>query len=136
MHCTESQPKLKQGLSENCIMACSYAKKTVSALCKRAHGGQVSVNELEVICTNLNQITELFQACLNLLNEEMKRLAVTALESVVKDRKEEYDTFVYYQSLLKYLCRHIAIKISGNITNSCRVSVVVFFMCAMIINII
>ena len=129
MHCTESQSKLKQGLSKNCIMACSYAKETVSALCERAHGGQVSVNELEVICINLNQITELFQACLKLPNERGKRLAVTALESVVKDRKEEYDTFVYYQSLLKYLCRYIAIKVSGNIT---RVSVV-FSICAMII---
>ena len=131
MHCTESQPKLKQGLSENCIMACSFAKKTVSALCERAHGGQVSVNEMEVVCTNLNQIIELFQACLNLPNERGKRIAVTALEYVIKDRKEEYDTFVYYQSLLKYLCRHIAIKVSGNITNSCSVSV--FLMCAMII---
>ena len=126
LSCTEFQPKLKKGLSGNCVTACSYAKKTVSALHERVYGGEVSVNELEVIFKNLDQTFELFQACLNLPNEEMKRLAVTALESVVKDRKEEYDKFVYYQSLLKYLCRHIAIKISGNITNSHRVSVVVF----------
>jgi translation initiation factor 2 beta subunit (eIF-2beta)/eIF-5 len=114
MHYTELQPKLKEGLSVNCIMACSCAKKTVSALCERAHDGKVSVNELKVIRTNLNQIIELFQACLSLSNEKGKKIAVDALKSVVKDRKEEYDTFLHYQSLLKYLCRHIADEVSGS----------------------
>ena len=97
-------------------MACSFAKKTVSALCERAHSGQVSVNELKVIRTNFDQILELFQACVSSTSEKGKKVAVSVLKSVVEDRKEEYDTFLHYQSLLKYLCRHIAIKISGNVT--------------------
>jgi hypothetical protein len=127
MHCTEFQPKLKQGLSANCVTACLYAKKTVSALRERAYSGEVSVNELEVICTNLNQIIELFQACY-LPSEKGKKVAVAALKSVVKDRKEEYDTFLKFQSLLKYLGRHIADKVSGNITSR-RVSTF-FYLCA------
>ena len=114
MHCTECQPKLKQGLSENCIRACSFAKTTVSALCERAHSGQVSVNELKVIRTNLNQILELFQAS-SRIEKEQKLIALTALESVVKDRREEHDTFLHYQTMLKHLCRHIALKVSGNL---------------------
>ena len=116
MHCTECQPKLKQGLSENCIRACLSAKKTISALCERARTGQVSINELKVIRTNLNQIVELFQA--SSTSEEGKKLiAVTALKSAVKDRKEEYDAFLQYQSMLKHVCRHIALNISGNLTS-------------------
>ena len=111
LSCTEFQPKLKKGLSGNCVTACSYAKKTVSALHERVYGGEVSVNELEVIFKNLDQTFELFQACLNLSNE-----MVTVIKSVVEDRKEEYDTFLHYQSLLKYLCRYIDDKVSGNMT--------------------
>ena len=103
-------------------MACSYAKKTVSALRERAYGGEVSVNELKVICKNIDQIIELFQACLSLPSEQGKKVAVTALRSVIEDRKEEYNTFLHYKSLLKYLSRHIDVKISGNITTFRRVS--------------
>lgn len=110
----EYQPKLKQGLSENCIRACSSAKATILALCERAHGGKVSVNELNIIGTNLNQILELFQASSS-IEKEQKFIALTELEAVIKDRREECDTFLYYQTILKHLCRHIALKDSGNL---------------------
>lgn len=113
MHCTERQPKLRQGLSENCIRACSSAKATVLALCERAQTGQVSVNELKLFSTNVNQIVELFQAS-SAIEREQKLIALTALRSAVKDRMDEYDTFLRYQTMLKHLCRHIALKVSGN----------------------
>jgi hypothetical protein len=125
MDYTEFQPKLKEGLSRNCTEACSSAKQTVSVLCERADGGHISVNELEVICTNLNQIIELFQACC-LPSEKGKEVAVAALRSVVKDRQEEYATFLHYQSLLKHLCDHISDKVSG----SYMTSFWIFLMCA------
>jgi hypothetical protein len=117
VHCTEYQPKLKQGLSENCIRACSFAKKTVSALCERAYSGQVSVNELKVIGTNLNQIIELFQAS-STIEKEQKLVVLSALRSVVEDRRKEYHTFLHYQTMLKHLCRHIGLKVSGKLISS------------------
>lgn len=114
-HCTEFQPKLS--LSENCIVACSSAKMTILALCERACNGQVSVNELKVIETNLNRTVELFQACLSEKGKELIDSEVTQLISAIKDRKEEYDTFLHYQSMLKQLSQHISLNISGNWTS-------------------
>jgi hypothetical protein len=87
-------------------------------LCERAHGGQVSVSELKVIDTNLNQILELFRAS-STIEKEQKWIALTELEAVVKDRREEYRTFLYYQTILKHLCRYIiAHKVSGKLISS------------------
>ena len=83
-------------------------------MCERAYEGQVTVNELKVVGTNLNQILELFQAS-STIEKEQKLVALTELEVVVKDRRKEYDTFLYHQTILKHLCRHIALKDSGNL---------------------
>ena len=111
LHCAELQPKLKAGLSENCIRACACAKTTVLALCERARIGQVSINELEVI-GNANQIIQLFQASSTIDKEKL--VVLTALKSVVEDRNQEYNIFLQHHTRLKHLFRHIAIKVEGN----------------------
>ena len=108
----ECQPKLKQGLSENCVGACSFAKNTVLALCGRAQTAQVSINELKMIGKNDEQMIQLFDAC-STVDQDKKLGALTALQSVIKDRKAEYTMFIQYQTVLKYLFRYLDPKIAG-----------------------
>ena len=81
-------------------------------MCDRAQTGQVSVNELREISKNDNLMVQLYDASLT-LDRDKKLGALTALQSVVRDRKEEYKAFVQQQTVLKYLVRFLDPKIAG-----------------------
>ena len=108
----EHRPKLRQGLSGNCTEACSYAKATVSSLCERFKTGEVSVNELKIAGKNTNQILHLFEASSG-TDRDKNVVTSTALQSVVEDRKLEFDIFLQHQTRLLYLCRYIAPQVTG-----------------------
>ena len=126
----ESQPKLRQGLSDNCVRACSFAKDTVLALCGRAQTGQVSINELKEIRKNDNLMLQLFDAS-STPDRDKKLGALAALQSVVKDRKEEYDTFSIHRKVLKYLIRFLDPKIAGILLNSWHTHIASMYVCMM-----
>ena len=106
----EHQPKLRQGLSENCVQACKSAKETVLSLCERFKTGEVSVNEVEIVVKNNMQIIHLFEAS---TGADDIIISLTSLESAIKERKEEYKQFKKYHTLLLYLCRHISVQVEG-----------------------
>ena len=123
----EYRPKLKQGLSPNCVEACSCAQATVLSLCNRCHTGQVSINELKIVVQNVDQILSLFQACTG-IDENKNLVHMTKLKSTVNERKKEFSIFFQRQTVLKYLCRFINDEVKGIPYQICACSVLIMLL--------
>ena len=90
-------------------------------MCDRARSGQVSINELKEVDKNDNLMVQLYDASLN-LDRDKKLGALAALQSVVRDRKEEYTAFIQQQMVLKHLVRFLDPKIAGIFMYKIRIS--------------
>ena len=112
--CSEKRPKLKEGLSGTCVQACSFAKSTVLSLCDRYISGEVSVNEVKATGRNVNHLCVLLQASSG-IDKNKALITTTALQSSVKDRREELSFFSHYQTVLAYLCDYIC-DVQGRIS--------------------
>ena len=110
----ECRPKLRQGLSQNCVEACSCAKKTVLSLCERLKTGQVSVNELKIAGKNVNHVLHLFEASSGTDTNKIL-VPMTTLKNAVNDRNDELKIFSLRQTVLQYLCRFIDDQVQGKL---------------------
>ena len=110
--CTANQPKLRQGLSNTCMEACSRAKEVVLSLCERIKTSQVSVNELKVIRRSSNQILHLFEASSG-VDRNKNLLPMTVLKNAIVSRTKELEIFLQRQVVLTHLCRLIRPEVKG-----------------------
>lgn len=103
----EHQPKLKEGLSDNCIKACRHAKGIISKLCQDIEQGEVVVNDLIIAGKDINRILKLYDASSTFKRDEMAE-TLCALENTVTQRKNEYGRFTQSQQHLRHLCHFIS----------------------------
>ena len=97
----ESESKLKDGLPQECLKACGCALSVFQNICERMQKRSITVNELQKIKNNYEQMKRLCEVAT--AHGSDKYLRIEAVDSAL----EELTAFEEHRSHLSHLCSNI-----------------------------
>ena len=104
---------MKEGLHENCKLACSCAISQLDEVSRQLREGDITIEELKIIHNkHLEQMERLYEARIPKHTQ-----ASNLLNSVIKMRLEEYEVFQDSLGHLQHLCQMIAHDVGGKMRN-------------------
>lgn len=115
----ESNSKLKQGLPDECQLACSCAVTMFEDVCKNIQKGDIPMEEMQKIKQKSSQMKRLCEA-VSLPGDEKRKqnMSFTDIDCVVEQRMQEFKVFEEYKGQLCQLCSHIPDTVQGKDMNS------------------
>ena len=96
-----SESKLKDGLPQECLKACDHALSVLQNICKRMQKRSITVNELQKITNNYEQMIKLCEVAT--IHGSNKHLLTKAVDSAL----EELTAFEEHRSHLFHLCKKL-----------------------------
>lgn len=112
---TGSESKLKEGLPDECQVACLCALTKFQEVCGRVQSGDISMSELHKIKGNSEQMKRLCAAVtVQGDKKEGRQLSFNTVQGALQQRLEEFSTFEQKRSYLSHLCTHLSSTIQGN----------------------
>ena len=110
--------KLKEGLPQECQIACLCALSGFQKVCDHMQKRSISVTELEKIKEHHAQMKRLCDAATAHGGEkETGQLSYKAMDSVLSQIMEEFGAFEEHQSHLSHLCSYIPVAVQGKLTS-------------------
>ena len=111
---TGSESKLKEGLPDECEVACLCALTTFQDVCGKVQSGDIPMSELRKIKGNSEQMKRLCAAAtVQGDKKEGKQLSFNTVQGALQQRLEEFSTFEQKRFYLSHLCNHLS-NIQGN----------------------
>ena len=114
LNTTGSESKLKEGLPDECQVACLCALTQFQEVCGRVQSGDIPMSELRKIKGNSEQMKRLCAAAtVQGDKKEGKQLSFNTVQGALQQRLKEFSSFEQKRSYLSHLCNHLS-NIQGN----------------------
>ena len=111
-----SKSKLKEGLPQECQIACLCALSGFQDVCNHMQKRSISVTELQKIKDNHEQMKRLYEAATaHGDSEESGQLSFQAVNSALSQIMEEFKVFEERRSHLSHLCSNIPDVVQGKV---------------------
>ena len=110
-----SKSKLKEGLPQECQIACLCALSGFQVVCDDMQKRNISVTELQKIKDNHEQMKRLCEAATAHDSKESGQLSYKAVNSALSQIMEEFKVFKEHQSHLSHLCSNIPDIVQGKL---------------------
>jgi hypothetical protein len=105
----ETDSKLKVGLPQECKETCVCAVSKMQQVCSELVSGNITMKELRKIKDNLEPVHRLCAAA----TSQRRRTERTAVNTALRLRLEEFETFDKHRVRLCHLCNELHIGIQG-----------------------
>ena len=107
--------KLKEGLPQECQMACSFAISKLDEVFRQLHMGDITIIDLQVIKKEQQQMKRLCESASTQQTEASNSVekSYEATIFAVEQRMEEFEIFREQKGILHHLCKEIHHEIKG-----------------------
>ena len=112
----DGSSKIKKGLPEKCVVACSLAVSCLDEVYDKLKAGAISIIELQKICGGIKQMDFLCESASAGGGQDKpaeERLTCEEIIKTVNQRVEEFEFFESQQGMLLHLCQKIPSEIKG-----------------------
>lgn len=107
--CSGGYSKAKDGLPDNCKVACSCAISLLELVSQQLKHGDITVNELEKIEKNIEQMERLCDS----VQTKSRTFVKGRVQTFVKHRLEEFRIFQEQLGHIQHVCLLVTPRVKG-----------------------